>query len=389
MANILFFTYDYPFPTNSGGKMRAFNMMKFGGTGHKIYLISFFRNSVTDADKKELEKIGVETIDLFKRKPAKNIGAAKSVISLKSSIFKNLYFEKKNIDRIIQIIQEYKIDILHTESFYTGFYLSKALNVKQVNGTENIEYKLYEEYIKKIPPIARIPFAHQVSKIKNEEKHMAQTADITLAVTKEEADYFNSIGASKTAVIPNGVDTDEFKFKKNTRPNGTNILFVGNFSYFPNRDAMEFFYYDVFRNMNPEYRLRVIGKGGDTLGIRDSRVEFISFVPDIKEEYYRADVMVSPIRIGGGTNFKLIEAAACGTPIVMHSSRIDSVGFQHGEHVLAADNPSEFMTELEKLLQNDALQGNLARNARQFIEKNYSWESIGKKLSTVWSDLSL
>lgn len=387
MANILFFTYDFPFPTNSGGKMRAFNMMKFGGHGHTIHLVTFYRSEVSKADREALAAIGVESIQLLKRKPAKGLGTAKSIISLKSSVFKNLYFEKRFADVIQKLIEDLKIDILHTESFYTGYYLSKQLGVKLVNGTENIEYKLYEEYIKKIPPVARIPFAHQVSKIKNEEKHMAEVADVTLAITPDEAKHFESIGANKTEVIANGVDIEEFKFKKSTRPHGKNILFVGNFSYFPNRDAMEFFYYDVFKNMSQDYKLRVIGKGGDTLGIKDPRVEFVNFAPDIKDEYYNADVMVSPIRIGGGTNFKLIEAAACGTPIMMHASRVESIGFKKGEHVMAAESPSEFAETLEKLLQNDALQGSLATNAREFIEKNYSWQAIGKKLSKVWSDL--
>ncbi len=387
MANILFLTYDFPFPTNSGGKMRAFNMMKFGGKGHKLHLFSFYRTEVSEKDHEELHKIGIETIELFKRKKAKNIGLAKSIISLKSSVFKILYFDKSVFQKLEKTIKELEIDILHTESFYTGYYLSKSLGVKLINGTENIEYKLYEEYIKKFPPVARIPFAHQVSKIKNEEKHMAQVADVTLAVTPEEAEQFSLMGAAKTEVIANGVDIEEFRFKKSIRPHGKNILFVGNFSYFPNRDAMEFFYYDVFKNMSEDYKLRVIGKGGDTLGIKDSRVEFVNFAPDIKDEYYNADVMVSPIRIGGGTNFKLIEAAACGTPIMMHASRVDSIGFKKGEHVMVAETPSEFIEQLEKLLQNDALQGSLAKNAREFIEKNYSWQAIGKKLSKVWTDL--
>ena len=98
--------------------------------------------------------------------------------------------------------------------------------------------------------------------------------------------------------------------------------------------------------------------------------------------------MVSPIRIGGGTNFKLIEAAACGTPILAHSSRVSSLGLIPDAHLLSATTPSEFRAQLERLLENDPLQRKLSANAREFIEQNYSWQSIGKKLSKVWEEIA-
>ena len=81
---------------------------------------------------------------------------------------------------------------------------------------------------------------------------MAAVADLTISVTADESEYFKKFGAKKTYVIPNGVDIEEFKYKRNINPRGTKILFVGNFSYVPNTDAIKFFYYDVFRELGDQ-----------------------------------------------------------------------------------------------------------------------------------------
>lgn len=388
--NILFFTYDFPFPTNSGGKARAFNLLKFSRGKHSISLFSFIRSDFKEEYKKELEKIGIKDIKLFKRKSVKNIDNAKNAFGIGGSVFHALYFDKKILQEIIDYIKENKIDLVHFESFYTGYYISeklKELGVKQIFGSENIEYKLYEDYSQKVPKAVRFPLSLQVRKIKKEEMEMAKEADATFAVTGFEEEYFKEAGSKKTFVIPNGVDIEEFKYKPSHRHNGHKILFVGNFSYFPNRDAIEFFYQHAFKRLEGKYHLTIIGKGTDKLGIKDDRVTLTEFISDIKDAYYDADVMVSPIRIGGGTNFKLIEAAACGVPIIAHPARVEGLGFTPGEDILTAATGPEFISALQSLLENDGLQGKLSKNARTLIEKNYSWQKIGAKLDKIWSSL--
>ena len=92
MSNILFLTYDIPFPTNSGGKVRAFNMMKFGGEGHNLYLFSFYRQGYDEKVITELKKIGIKSIETFKRATSKNINSLVSIVSPRSSVFRYLYF---------------------------------------------------------------------------------------------------------------------------------------------------------------------------------------------------------------------------------------------------------------------------------------------------------
>lgn len=389
MRKLLFFTYDFPYPTTSGGKSRAYNLLKFGGSGLDITLFSFVRPNFQDEHRDELKKIGILDIHVFRRKSLKNLANLKSIVHPKDSIFKYLYYDPEIEKKMIQVITENNIEVVHFESLYTAYYIGenvKRTGARQIFGSENIEYKLYEEYVKKIPRILHIPFSLQVKKIQDEEEKFAKTADVTLAVTSDEAEFFKNVGAARVVVIPNGVDTREFQFKPSKRREGRTILFVGNFSYFPNRDAIDFFYNRVFKRLPRQYQFKIIGRDARKLNIQDELVETVEFVDDIKKEYYDADVFVSPIRMGGGTNFKVIEAMACGLPVIMHSSRVQSLDLTDKENVLAADSPEEFAQKLETLLSNDALQGKLAKAAREHIEKNYSWHEIGKKINKVWKE---
>lgn len=389
MKKILFFTYDFPYPATSGGKVRAYNMLKFAKGNNDITLLSFIRDDFRQEYKKEIEKLGITDIYTFKRPPLKHLKTLKHAFSLTSSVFKSLYFNSQIEDTLKRVVHEKEIDIIHYESFYTSFYLNSFhnKNVRQIYGTENIEFQNYEKYIKKIPPLMNLPFKIQASSIRREEEHFAKISNLTLAVTGDEAEYFKSVGASNVEVIPNGVDTDVFSFKLSKRPDGNKLLFVGNFTYFPNTEGIKYFYNHIFKKLEQNYTLTIIGKGAHTLGIHDSRVNLEEFIPDIRDAYYSHDVLVSPIQIGGGTNFKVIEAMACGLPVIADSSRVKSLDLVDGEHVLTADNPEEYREKITTLLHNDALQGKLAKNAREHIENNYSWTVIGKKLNTIWNQL--
>lgn len=383
--NILFLTYDFPYPTNSGGKSRAYNLLKFAKGENTIILFSFTRDDYREEYKKEIEKLGIQKIYTVKRKRLKSL---KTLISLKlfHSIFKSLYFDIKIEDQVNEIIEKESIDVLHCESFYTGFYI-KPREIKQIFGSENIEYKLYKDYVDtQVAPHLKPFYDYQVQRVQLEEMKMAKNADITLAVTPKEAQYFEKITHKPPAVIPNGVDTDFFAYKQK-KTNTKKLLFIGNFSYFPNRDAIEHFYKDIFKSLDNDVELIIVGKKSELLSIKnDPRVTIHDYVEDIREMYYEADIFISPIRIGGGTNFKVIESMSCGTPVIGYKDRMDALKITHNNQALVATSKEEFKHYVEELLSDEKKRERLAKQARTFIEETYSWKIIGKELQAIWEE---
>lgn len=391
MTKVLIITYDFPYPTNSGGKSRIYNLLKFSKDKDlEFYLYSFVRDSFKESYKSELEKIGISGIYTNKRKKVKDVGVLAKTLLGTSSIFKHLYFSKEVENEILDIIQRQGIEKVLFESFYTSFYISdkiEKLGVKQIFGTENIEHMLYYDFAKKKPSIFRKGYLVQVSRLEHEEEKAYVAADTVLAVTDEEKKYITSKTKSPVEVIPNGVDTKELLYapKKTV---GKNLLFVGNFSYFPNVDAIKFFYTEVFTKI-PDATLTIVGKNQEQLTFlgNDTRVKSIDYIKDIKDVYYAADVFVFPVRLGGGTNFKILEAASCGVPIIAIPDRVRGLGFESGKEYISAETAQDFMLGINSLIEDKELRNKVSKNARTLVEKEYDWRKIGEKMNKVLTNI--
>lgn len=385
---VLFFIYDFPYPTTSGGKTRAFNLLKYGGKNVDFYLFSFVRESINQDRIEKIREIGVKSEKLFKRKKLLDPKNILSLANPTSSIFRQLYFDQPVLSAMIQTIKDEKIDVVLFESFYTAFYLRDELletGVKTVFGTENIEYKLYEDYARHIAPFPMKPFYFwEARKIKKEEIIFYKEADVSLAVLQAEADLIGSYSKKPAYVIPNGVDVDFFAFKPKKIGKKKNILFIGNFSYFPNVDAVKFFYESVFNKLADEnVNFLVVGKNASSLSfLKSKNVQVRDYLEDIRVAYYDADIFVSPVRIGGGTNFKVLEAMATGVPVVAFFDRVKGLEAVHEKHLLTAGADS-FKDEVMRLLTDEKLKTRIIRNARELIEEKYDWRVIGKKLNEV------
>lgn len=389
---ILFVTYDFPWPTNSGGKSRIYNLIKFSKNKNlEFYLYSFIRKSFKKNYEEQLSVIGVKKTYTHLRKSIRDPLVWGRAVIEGSSMFKLLYFDQVVEAELIDIIRKEDIQTVVFESFYTSFYISdkiREMGVKQIFGTENIEHALYFDYAKEKGLLKNL-YMSQVAKVRQEEESAYSKSDLVFAVTQNEKDFIRShiypesSEQERMEIIPNGVDTKKFaySFRKEI---GKNLLFVGNFSYFPNVDALKFFYYEIFNKL-PNMTLTLIGKHQDKLTFlkNDKRVIKEEYIEDIKSMYYRADIFVFPVRFGGGTNFKVLEAASCGTPIIAIPDRVRELGFTPDQHYISAVNGKEFIQGINRLIVDTGLRKKISENARTLVEKKYDWHEIGSKLGSI------
>jgi len=390
MKKVLFVTYDFPYPTNTGGKNRAYHMLKYTGSNIKKYLFSFVREDFIENYKDKMNEIGVEVVGIKKRR---KLSDPRNILGLlhQDSIFKTLYFSNSTLSEICSIIHQREIDIVHFESFYTAFFINthiRKLGARQIFGTENIEFKIYEDYVKNnaLMPL-KFLYEFQTRKIKKEETELFSRADFCIAVSDEDGSVIRKYNP-KVEVIRNGVDLDEFKFNEPKNKNGKKLLFIGNFTYFPNVDGINYFYNSVFKNLEEDISLTIVGKKVQTLPFADDpRIEGKEFVPKIADEYEKSDLVVSPIRLGGGTNFKVLEAMAKGIPVVSLPHRLEGLGLKDGRDIIVANNDDEFKDKIKMLLNDFDLRKRISKKARELVERDYSWEVIGRRLAHVWNSL--
>ena len=386
--NVLFVTYDFPYPTNSGGKNRAYHLIKHTSSKANIFLLSFVRDDYNPEHNEELSKIGVKGIRVVKRKKLSSFSNFPKTLLHNSSIFKTLYFNKEVLSDIKDYVKKEKIDVVHFESSYTGYYIGeelKKMGVKQVLGTENIEFRLYFDYAKSFKnPYVRPFISYQAGRLKKEELEMVRLADNVTTITQEESDFLKVLTKVTPEVVANGIEPSTYSYKYD-RSIKKNILFVGTFSYFPNVEAIEFFYKEAFPKIRDDVTLTIIGKKcNDKFNFDDRRIIMKDFVEDIIAEYRDADALVFPIRIGGGTNFKVLEAMSLGVPIIAQPERLSGLRAIPGEHFLSAVTGQEYAEQINILYGDGKLREKLAVNARTLIDKYYSWDKIGQSLLNVW-----
>jgi len=180
--------------------------------------------------------------------------------------------------------------------------------------------------------------------------------------------------------VPNVVDVAAIEPVRPVRGE-QRALFVANFAYIPNRDALRFLLEEVlplvWREL-PEARLALVGGGLDRQPSQDPRVETLGFVENLRDAYAGASCAVVPLLIGGGTPLKLIEALAYGLPVIATPRAVLGLDLQDGEHCLLADGADSFAAALVRVLRDGADQ--LARRGRERAAERYSIQALTELL---------
>lgn len=186
---------------------------------------------------------------------------------------------------------------------------------------------------------------------------------------------------SEPVIVPNGVDLARYVFRPGPTPS-ERVLFVGDLSWPPNADAVRWFgrkVWPLVRERRPGASVEVVGRDAprDLLALGDSRFAFAGESGDTRPHWAAAAVAVVPLLAGGGTRLKILEAAACGVPVVSTRVGAEGLDFVDGTDLRLADEPSAFAEAVVALLSDPEAARRQASAARSRVESLYDWKRIG------------
>lgn len=382
--NILFITYDLPYPLTTGGKIRAYHLLKTLAKKHTITLVSFYR---TDDQLEHIKNLSfIQKIYTFKRR---NLYSPHNFSYLFTYPFPiALYNDPVTRKKVANIMAESKFDIVHYESFYTTIFMDNP-SAFQIVGTENIEWHIYKQYLEQQPAIIQPFLAGEIKRIKAFEEKTWQNADSIVAVSDENKAAIEKVTDRPCEIIPNGVDLDVFKFKTpHFEKNELRFLFVGSMQYIQNKDAAQWLVTSIWPRIkemlqknNRHGVLSIVGPGTKELSITDETVECIGEVGDIVDTYNKHDILLAPLRAGSGTKFKILESAAVGNLVITTDVGMEGLdGFEDYRELILANSPEQFSQAIEFVLANPHKAKVIVGNARTAVDKHHSWETVGKKL---------
>ena len=170
------------------------------------------------------------------------------------------------------------------------------------------------------------------------------------------------------------------------------VLFVGNFRWIQNKDAVRFLYSDVWPHIIkelPNAKLLIVGRDipsrlreflGPTVMVEED-------IEDIREAYQKAHLLLAPVRVGGGTSYKILEAMASGLPVVTTSLGIEGIEAEDGQEVIVRDSPEKLAKVTVDLLKNEEKRKKMGEKAQKLMEEKYDWVKISAKLGRIWEEV--
>src|SRR5258706_6805895 len=383
-----------PFPLHSGGHVRLYNLLKELSKNHKLTLVCEKRSFQTEKDVIEVKRYCEEIITIDRKKQWSIQNVLKTGVSSSPFLVTgHTLSEMKSV--LIQKLQEKTFDIIHVETFYVFQNLPKTY-IPTVLVEHNIEYSVYEKFVKKASKILQPILALDVIKLKRIEEEYWRQATKLVAVSKDEKMTMSQI-RSDVSIVPNGVDISYFNnaWKKvKSKEKTKHILFIGDFKWIQNIKAVEWILDDIWpalqlRAKNGELRTKlwVVGKNIPE-NFKSRGTPDIIFDENAPDEtwkiYQKADLLLAPLVVGGGSSYKILEAMASGVPVITTELGATGIDAKDGKELLVRETPEAFSEALEYLLINKDVYESIRKEGKKFVETNYNWKKIALLLEDVY-----
>ena len=397
---VLFLSQIVPYPPHGGVLQRGYNLVRELGREARVHLLAFVHPDVlpTEAACREsqvaLSKF-CEAVEYFplwpKASPFHRIAGLAvggvsprpfSVLAHRSAAFHR---------RVSELVETKNFDVIHVDTIALAQFLDQRWSIPTVLTHHNIESQLMERRAgAERGLLARLYLRRETRKLLGYEAEKSKTFDVNVFVAQtDEKTLMERVPGLRTAIVPNGVDVEYFT--PNQGKDSPALIYTGGMNMFANRDAVMFFLSEIWpliRKQVPEVRFFAVGQDPPKelleLAARDPQIVVTGYVNDVRPLVWDASVYVVPLRVGGGTRLKVLDAMAMGKAMVSTSIGCEGLDVLPDEHLLIADSPEQFADKTVRLLRDPIRRGTLGRSARELVEQSYSWRMIGGQLLNAY-----
>ncbi len=396
--NVIVLDEEIPFPLNSGKRIRSFNLFQRLARLHNITYLAYCNqdSEETSLAAREFGRIGIETIVVDRPVPKKSGFGFYG--RLAGNLFSTLPYSvwtHTSQSMRTALVQQQKarpVDLLHCEwTPYAEMMRNVEGKVVTVSA-HNIESQIWQRYHEtEQNPLKRAYIHHQWKKFQRYERWAFARANRTIFVSEPDAEIARlSFGATRTAIVDNGVDVSTFTPSFDGRE-PRRLLIMGSLDWRPNVDGINRFLESVFPKVltaQPHARLIIVGRNpesGWAHKIRQHKnVELFANVADVRPYVTQAGTLVVPLRIGGGSRLKILEAAASGLPVVSTMIGAEGLDFVPGQHFSASENIEDLVQPIVDSIREPQAAKARAKEAYKVILQNYNWDTLAERMDRIW-----
>jgi glycosyltransferase involved in cell wall biosynthesis len=334
-------------------------------------------------------------------------GFTKRLLQLRSLAsprsFHRLLFRVPALQRSLdRLLHARRFDVVNLEFSFLGRYdLRQAPTGDKlpalVIDSHNIDYDLARQYARNGSSLVRRLYGEaNWRKLRREELATYRDADgVYLCSAADERRLVDEVPKVRTAVIPNAADVEYYQPRSNDPPpDGRTVVFFGLLSYVPNVDGVNHFVKDIWpriAEVHAEARCKIIGgrPPPSLQALAGPRIELTGFVPDLRPHLAAAAVVVVPLRLGGGTRLKIVEAMAMEKAIVSTTLGVEGIEAIPGRDILVEDQPAAFADAVNRLLAEPGLAARIGQSARRLAVERYGWSGAARSLEGFYRRILL
>jgi glycosyltransferase involved in cell wall biosynthesis len=383
---------------------RTFNILRQLQIAYDIDLVTFFRvNHHPDRDARDAAcsalRSAVASIAEPTPIPSEHSALRKIWDHLRSlssgRAFTYYQFHSRPFaDRLHAVLRTRPPDLVHLDSLDLHCWLPELPPVPIACTHHDIDSELLRLRARRLNhAVLRHYVRFQAARVERLERELCPRLALNVMMSEVDAQKLEALApGAATAVVPNGADTEHFQ------PNDADsiagrVVFVGPTYSHPNRDAVEFLLQEIWPRVRAADRgasLRLVGRSAPVDRARydaEPGVTALGYVPDVRPPLSQARCCVVPIRIGGGTRIKILDAWAMGKAIVSTPTGCEGLDVVDGENILVRDTSEAFADAVVEVLNNPTLRSGLERNARRTAIEKYSWSVVGRQIRSAYDQL--
>lgn len=392
---ILFTTPVLEHPAAGGPQLRIENSIIALNKISELHVIS----------RVDRNQIGGEEAETFYTRNCRNFSYSPSVSNLNKNkfirkfqrVFRRFFCDDSKF--IIDYINKNDISIIWYGYGNISFDMMKKIKserpgVKVVCDTDSVWSKFV---LRELPfekdPARKAKIESEGRKKEAEEKEWVNLCEVTTAVSEVDAEYYRSIAKDKSRIkiFSNVINLDSYTIKPK-QPEGflkPCVYLAGTFwPGSPMEKAARWIIDEVMpliKSKKPETHLYIIGNGSDKIlsDIKEPKVTVTGKLRSVLPYLCNADVAIVPLMFESGTRFKILEAGACGVPLVSTTLGAEGIPVKNNEDILIADGAVEFADAIIKIIENKKLGEQLSGNCRELIKSNYSIDSLTKEAKNI------
>lgn len=381
---------EFPYPLNTGARIRNVALLRFLAERHEMRFLAY--GDENSEAFRFCAEAGMNPIAVPSHVPPKSGPAF--YLRLLANLFSGLpyvvtsHYSTAYRDRFREELANWPADLLAAAWTPYAAYFNEVAPMKTLITSHNIEADIWKRYYAtEKSPHKKWYTGIQAAKMERFENEVFRKADAVTTVSEADAKAVRRCGShAAVKVIDNGVDLSFFTNETPPQINPNRLAFTGSMDWRPNQDATEYFVKDIFpilRQKRPELEAVFVGRQppehilrlGETPGIT-----ITGTVDDIRPYIREGAVYIVPLRIGGGSRLKILEALALEKAVVSTSVGAESLAVTDKKDILLADTPEQFAAAIEGLLEDRDLAVRLGAAGRQLVEQRYGWNQLAAEM---------